>query len=245
MKTKHQGLMALLGWAALSFGSGCTDNNETLFVRQVPIPDPEDKCAVPIDPASPALFSGRMDASLGSTYKQYFLVGNQMVPRGDAVRLRPETSRVQFYEADVEIFDTDVLIDRFTVPVSGFADHAAETTPSYGLIEVNPVLTSTTVDGIIATHGVQGAFVVARVTVHGVSLGGLDIQSGIYDFPIFVCGDRANKVPCIGLSRPTSCDDDLILSCMRGQDVPHDCREVKQFMGNDFVCQDSNGQDCE
>lgn len=244
MKTKRNGLAALLGVAALSLGAGCTENNQSIFIRQVPVPDPEDLCSVSADPASPALFSGRLDAALASTYQQYFLVGNQLIPRGDAARLLPETSRVQFYEADVQIFDNDVLVDEFTVPVSGFADPASETTPTYGLVAVNPILTSTTVDGIIGVHGPQGVFVVARIVVRGVTVGGLDVSSGIYDFPVFVCGDRANNVPCITQSRPTSCEDDLTLACIRGQDVPHDCREIKAAVGGNFVCQDSNGGNC-
>ena len=244
MNRKNTGLAAILGLAALSFGAGCTDNNQTLFIRQVPVPDPEDQCAVTTDPSAPALFSGRLDATLTTTYQQFFLVGNQMIARGDSARLLPETSRVQFYESDVQIFVNDVLVDEFTVPVSGFADEAQETSPSYGLVSVNPILTSSTVDGILSVNGPQGVFVVARIVVRGTTLGGLDVATGIYDFPVFVCGDRANKVPCIGISRPTSCEDDLTLSCVRGQDVPHDCREVKAAVGGNFVCEDSNGTPC-
>jgi hypothetical protein len=244
MNTKHQGLAAVIGLAALTFGAGCTENNQSIFIRQVPVPDPEDQCAVTADPSSPALFSGRLDAALATTYQQFFLVGNQMISRGDPARLLPETSRVQFYEADVQIFDNDVLVDEFTVPISGFADQAAESTPSYGLVAVNPVLTSTTIDGIINVHGTQGVFVVARVVVRGVTLGGTDVTSGLYDFPIFVCGDRANQIPCITQSRPTSCEDDLTLACIRGQDLPHDCREIKAAVGGKFLCQDSNGSEC-
>ncbi|MBM4373606.1 MAG: hypothetical protein FJ095_00865 [Deltaproteobacteria bacterium] len=244
MNRKNQGLAAIIGLAALSFGTGCTDNQQTLFIRQVPVPDPEDQCSVTADPSAPALFSGRLDATLATTYQQFFLVGNQMIARGDAQRLLPETSRVQFYEADVQIFVSDVLVDEFTVPVSGFADEAAETTPSYGLVAVNPVLTSSTVDGVLTVNGPQGTFVVARIVVRGTTLGGVDVATGIYDFPIFVCGDRANKGPCITMSRPTSCEDDLNLACLRGQDIPHDCREVQAAVGGSF-CQDSSGTDCQ
>jgi len=245
MKTKHKRLAALFGLVALTLGAGCTENNQSIFIRQVPVPDPEDQCAVTADSSGPALFSGRLDAALATTYQQFFLVGNQMIPRGDSTRLLPETSRVQFYEADVQVFDNDVLVDEFTVPISGFADPAAETSPSYGLVAVNPVLTSTTVDGIINVHGPQGVFVVARIAVRGVTLGGLDVTSGIYDFPIFVCGDRANQLPCITQLRPTSCEDDLTLACLRGQDLPHDCREIKAAVGGKFLCQDSDGDECE
>jgi hypothetical protein len=244
MKKYHSGLALALGLTALFFGAACTDNNETLFIRQVPVPDPEDQCSLTTDPSAAALFSGFLDTSLSTTYRQFFLVGNQMVPRGDASRLRPETSRVQFYETSVEVYDSDVLIDSFTVPVSGFVDHAADTTPSFGLVEVNPILTANTVNAIVNQHGAQGVFVVARITVRGITLGGTEVKTGVYDFPIFVCGDRANKIPCIAEARPTSCQDDLNFACIRGQDVPHDCREIKAATGGKFTCKDSNGTVC-
>ena len=245
MKNHLCGVAVVLGLTALLFGAGCADNGQTLFIRQVPVPDPEDMCVVAPDPSGPALFSGTLDAVLATTYRQFFLVGNQMVPRGDAVQLRPETSRVQFYETAVEIYDGAVQVDSFTVPGSGFVDHASDTTPSFGLVEVNPILTANTVDAVLNQHGPQGVFVVARISVHGITLGGTDVKSGVFDFPIFVCGDRANKIPCIAEVRPTSCQDDLNFACKRGQDVPHDCREIKAATGGKFVCKDSSGATCE
>lgn len=244
MKIHLSGAVVVFGLTSILFGSGCADNGETLFIRQVPVPDPQDKCTVSADPGGAALFSGKLDASLGTTYRQYFLVGNQMVPRGDSARLRPETSRVQFYETAVEIYDSDILVDSFTVPVSGFVDHASDTSPAFGLVEVNPILTANTVDAVIGQHGPQGVFVVARVSVHGITLGGTKVKTGVFDFPIFVCGDRANKIACISEIRPTSCMDDLNFACVRGQDVPHDCREIKAVTGGKFDCKDSSGADC-
>jgi hypothetical protein len=250
LNTNRSRLGSVLAVAALSFGSGCVDNNESLFIRQVPLPDVEDQCTVTNDPTGAALSSGLADVALTSAYAQYFLVGNQLIPRGDADLLRPETSRVQLYEAEVDIFDGGVLVDKFTVPVAGFVDPANETEPSFGIAVVNPVITANTLSAISAVHGAAGVFIVARVKVNGTTLGGLDVATGVFDFPIFVCGDRAAGASCVPRKVPASCMDELPSPCLPGQDSAHDCRAVVALMKAQGItpptgfCTDATGEAC-
>ncbi len=243
----NKSLVAAVGIAALSLSAGCRTNNESVFIRQVPIPDPQNQCIVTADPTTKQLFQGTFDTSLAKSYRQVFMFGNQLVQRGDAARLRPETSRVVMFEADVQVFVDGNVIADFQAPTNGVADPANETTPGYGISEVNPLIPGDAADAIVAAKGPfkvgSGAFVVARVKLKGNTLGGLNVSTGPFDFPIFVCGNAKTHTPCIGAFAPSSCDDQLKSACQFGQDTEHDCREVAKVDAG-FVCSDATGKLC-
>src|SRR5260221_11669770 len=108
----NKSLVVAVGIAALSLSAGCRTNNESVFIRQVPIPDVQNQCLISADPTTAQLLGGLFDTSLADAYEQVFMFGNQLVQRGDASRLRPETSRVIMSEADVQVFlDGNVISD--------------------------------------------------------------------------------------------------------------------------------------
>ncbi len=237
MINKKRGFFGVLWIAALCHaGASCVTNNESIFIHNAIVPDPQDKCSIKADTARGALLAGTVDVNLTSAYVQFFLVGNEMVPRGDPARLRPETSKVQFTQADVQIFDGETVVDDFSVPITGFVDEANETLPSYGVVEVDPLITTTTLKGITTAHKGGGVFVVARVRIRGVTLGGLKVRTGPYDFPVFVCAG------CLKGFAPQSCDDTINAACVFGQDVQPDCREVAKC--TNVACSTSAGEKC-
>jgi hypothetical protein len=223
----NKSLVVAVGIAALSLSAGCRTNNSSVFIRQVPIPDPQNKCTVSADPTTAALPSGTFDTSLTSFYQQFFLFGDQLVQRGDASRLRPETSRVQMFEARADIFKGGALIaeDQRT-PTNGFADAANETTPGWGLALVSPLISPDVAKTIMANGGGQ---VVARVRLFGSTLGGLDVETGPFDFPIFVCGNDATHTPCLPKIAPPTCTETKDYACIPGQDTAHDCRQMREI----------------
>jgi hypothetical protein len=193
--------------------SACVDNNVTLFIEKVMAPDPDDNCVAQSDPDGLFYGAGALDTALSPQYEAWVLVGNQMVARGDSDTLRPESSRIQLYEAEVEIFDSSGgTISSFTHPVTGFVDVGSGTEPGWGLAKV------TLVDA--GTGGALGGLqtLISRIKIYGVTLGGIDVETGYYDYPIQVC---SGCLPCVC---PESADAEYTTACAPGQNEAVDCR---------------------
>lgn len=188
---------------------GCTDARTSVFIRQMQALS--DDCTVSGDPASFALLAGVVDPTLTSSYAAAMLVGNQLVQRGEADLLRPETNRVQFYSVDVEVFDfAGNSVGAYSVPATGFADPASGSSPGYG------VVAATIIDPGAMAALTPGTTAVSRVVVYGVTLGGIEVETAPWDFPILVGG--------LGCATPANPDDDIKRVCILGQDDPPDCR---------------------
>lgn len=221
----HRGSLALVALSSLGTAA-CADNNSSLFVRQVQAVTLEDECVVTNDPSAPVQLSGQMDLGLTRTYSAALLVGNQLVQTGDDSTLRLEASRVQLFEAEVQVFDFNAnLLSEYTVPVSGFVDPANGTSPNFGFVETT-LIDSTTADAVAAS-GVNQT-VVSRVKVFGTTIGGLDVETGYFDFPIFMCKSgsvdeaMSSCVPCVELDP----SETVLNPCRFGQDAIYDCRRA-------------------
>jgi hypothetical protein len=215
------GAVAALG--ALSLG--CADNNTTIFIRQVQFPEVQDNCAVTNDPGAAQLGQGFLDTLYRGSYQGWLLVGNQMLSRSDPTRLKIESHRVQIYEADITVFDAaGAERASYTVPVSGFVDSSQGQAPSYGLVNV-PLIDEGT--GSTLT---PGQTVISRVQVFGESLGGVEVESGVFDFPIFVCRTGAvDDFSCLGCLA-ADLDAEVAPVCTLGQDIAPDCRVQSAFL---------------
>ena len=217
---------ALIGLAACLLG--CSENNVSLFVRHVPIPNPEDNCAIEIDPEGESYPAGKLDKAFRPAYDRVLLLGNQLQPRGDAETLKPETSQVQLYEAEVTVFDVagNELIS-YTHPTAGFIDQAQGSLPGYGLVQVTmlpPEVTS-----VFDTSTGVGYQLVSRVRVFGSTLGGTEVNSGSWDWPIFLCETTASS-SCIGGFEPEDTEAPVIPRCPDGQDERVDIRLLQSVV---------------
>jgi hypothetical protein len=209
---------ALLGTPALLLAlaaPGCVDNNVTLYIQQVQAPDPSNNCSVSNDPGATYYGTGVMDTQLATGgYVATLLVANQLKARGNSDTMRPESNRVQLYQADVELFDgTGGSLSSFSMPVSGFIDVSESTTPAYGLATVTLVDPATA-----ASLAGQQTTVTARVKVYGQTLGGIDVETGYWDYTIQVCAG------CLGCICPSSSASDLTATCFPGDNESVDCR---------------------
>ena len=198
------------------FSTGCTDNNSTVFIQQVQAPS--DECSYDNDPDATHIAKGYLDVNARLIYDAVFLVGNQLIKRGDDAQFKVETSRVVFNEAEIEVFDYNGgSLGAFSVPVSGFADPASGGTPGYGNAIVS-LIDPATAAGLVGTNQT----VVSRVKVFGESLGGTDVETGYFDFPIEVC------TGCLTDTRVTAdcsaAPEDIACPCTVGQDGPFDPR---------------------
>ena len=156
-----------------------------------------------------------MDVAYASEYDGELLVGNQLVSRGDQATMRPESARVQLYSADLTIFDAGgATLSSFSVPISGFVDVGSGNSPGYGVVHV-PLIDAATGAAIP-----PGQTVVSRVKIYGVTLGDIQVETGNWDFPIYVCAG------CIACVCPATADADYAKSCYPGQNEAVDCRRA-------------------
>lgn len=229
-RKRSLGGLLLVGIAAVGM-SACADNESSIFIRQVLAP--EESCDVTADPASPALGAGFMDLAFRTEYSAWLLVGNQLVERGAAEMVRTETSRFEVTGAEVRIETTDGRVlgpaSEYTIPVSGFADPTGGTDPGYGAVSV--VMINDETGRLLASsfpaneRSSAVGRVVSVVKVFGQTLGGQELESGEFRFPINVCYGCLVTVPSDG--SPCQPDEDageIPMPCVMGQDEPIDCR---------------------
>lgn len=227
---------ALLATAGGLLAAACVPNESTIFFRGCMIPtESAGLCSVQAEVSAPVWFSGAIDSAFTSEYHCLALLENQMVARGDPTSLRTETARVDFYQADVQILTADPpeqakIIQRldgslaqYSVAIKGFADPGTGTTPGLGSADVVMIDAATVKDlrlQAIKSGRVQS--VVSSVTVRGRSLGGLELYTNTFRWPIDVyVGDTCVEPvsdTCTGSNgKPTAV-------CYPGQDLALDCR---------------------
>lgn len=228
------GALVFLAASSMVGASSCAANESSIYIRSM-MASPPDTCQVTADPSALTLSSGSFDTQFGSSYSGWMLVANQLVRRGDADRLRTETSKVEFEKAVVRVidpvklggeedpYDDSVLVGAagatFTTPVSGFADASTGTTPGLGLAQV--LMIPNALGKAIAKTG--RANVVVDVVLHGRTLGGIDVETWHWYFPVVICGDGClcDHTACVAGSMTT---DMAIANCHPGVDSPADCR---------------------
>ena len=96
--------------AAGSMVAACVHDDSTIFVNEVLAPQfvtPGMACTFTADPTQLHITSGALDTGITSSYNAVFLVGNQIVPRGNPNQPQTETSYVNIQGAVVRILDSD------------------------------------------------------------------------------------------------------------------------------------------
>ncbi|MFT3773802.1 MAG: hypothetical protein QM820_51185 [Minicystis sp.] len=220
--------MALLAVGGVIGSSACVQNESSLFIRGC-LNVPRESCDAQAATNASFIYNGSIDGlyAAAGQYQCLALIENQLVVRGDPTKLRVETSRISVYEAEVQVLTNDPnnpqALAQFTVPVSGFADPGTGTEPGLGLTNIVLVDYATLKSLAMkaqTTNQVQS--VVASAILHGRTLGGLELTSNEFRFPIDISGGRACTVPvgdtCYGSSQKPSDD------CKLGQDGLVDCR---------------------
>jgi hypothetical protein len=239
-----------IGASALG-GSGCADSESMLFVRQVQKPALSGTtCTVDSTTSSDTIPSGLLDVAFRLQYTASLLVGNQLVPRGNSSQLRTETSRIAIQGSVVRVQDSNGVVrwGPVTVPGSGFIDPASGTNPSFGVTDTI-LLGSELGAQLAADPQVQMGLVrhlTSVVKVFGRTLGGLNVDSGEFDFPLTVCyrcliqfppdaqDPRAAVIPNCNLAPATGTT--LTPPCQFGQDDNIDCRICKQNLPGSALC---------
>ena len=234
IRQKLIGSLITLGAFGLILGPGCADNRSSIFIQGAMV-IPQDSCTVTADSSTNILFRGVYDVAFAGTtapeYNAALLVGNQLVRRGNSATLRTETSRVSFYEAEINLTNSagdPIANGNFVVPVTGFADASSGTDPGFGVVAVT-LIDATSVQSIISTPQFVSQEIVANVIVRGETLGNVDVESDAWAFPITVCNGCLVAFPpdADDPAKPgLDCDirDEAPPYCRMGQDAFVDCR---------------------
>ncbi|MDI1450076.1 hypothetical protein [Polyangium sp. 6x1] len=240
IQRRHVGSVAALLALGGLLGAGCAENRSSLFVRGALVFD-SDTCEVTAEASAATLLRGTLDVAFTTEYSAALLVGNQLVRRGNAATLRTETSRVIFESADVHTFDAaGNELGAFTAPATGFVDPSTGTEPGFGFVNVVLVDSGSSAAALGAGGGSRTPVeVIASVIARGRTLGGEEVATGEWAFPVDVCRG------CL-VVYPPEADDPLTLErdcsvtadapsgiCRPGRDNVVDCRLCS---GLDPVC---------
>ena len=228
----------VLGGVVLSLGAtlpACTaDVQSMMFVRQVQaLVAPQ--CVVDNSPDSIAISSGTLDIAFRKEYTANLLVGNQLVGRGAPELSRSETSSIQMKSAIVRVENSaGQQLSAYTISVTGFVETSRAGSPSFGIVSV-PLIDAAAAEAAGTEKGPRRLF--SRVKVIGETLGGSEVESAEFGFPVTVCNGCLVAFPANSddpVTTQVDCDgtgDNVEASqCILGQDAAIDCRQCR---GND------------
>lgn len=232
------GLLAL-GGALLS--GGCVDNDSSLYIAGV-FDLSSSRCIAEPDSDSVMLANGIIDVEFARGYRAALLVGSQLTERGSREKLRTETSRLSVEGAHVTLYGTTGSQTSYDTTASGIVQPASGTDPGLASIFVQLIRPDDIGDpasGDFGTLGPPGQAIV-RMRVFGTTLGGQEIESGDYDFTIYVCRGCLISYPpeaadpsapmgtylCSLAADVTSPTDDI---CFLGQDQQIPCTQCAAF----------------
>jgi hypothetical protein len=185
--------------------------------------------------------AGVLDRTLANGYQAALLVGSHLTEQGSREKIRTETSRLQIQGAHVTIYSTEgTAIPVPDAAATGLVHPASGTDP--GLAAVFAQLIRPSDFGALGPAGQA----IVRIRVFGTTLGGQEVESGDYDFPIQVCDGCLISYPTESAD-PASppgaylCDpapdaqEEAEVVCNPGQDEPISCSLCAAF--ND-ACRD-------
>jgi hypothetical protein len=238
--SKSMTVGTLLACAAFSTVS-CAENESSLFVIGVYALS-RTQCVADVSATAVLLPSGTLDRELANGYNAALLVGSHLTQRGSRENLRTETSRLSIEGAHITLYSTtgEELV-RPDVAATGLVNPASGTDPGLSVVFAQLIRPAD-----LEALGPAGQ-AIARIRIFGTTLGGQEIESGDYDFPIQICNG------CL-ITYPTDSEDSdappgqylcsyaadtmtesTTQACNPGQDDYIPCSECAAF--ND-VCRD-------
>jgi hypothetical protein len=236
----HSLSVAGLAVAAACAAPACAHDDATLFVHGVLYPPTPSAgvCSYTADPTSPALVRGLVDGALRTNYTPAFLLGNTLIPQGNATTPDSETARIEIQGGIVQVVDpTDNSTwENNTVLASTIIEPASGIQPSYSTLSLSvmdakaiahftPPLVTTNAP---ATTAPATNLALVYVTFFGQTLGGQSVQSNQYQFPVDVCDGCLVTAPTG--APPGYCQGAVAIAtsfvaCEVGQDQVVDCQE--------------------
>jgi hypothetical protein len=233
--------VVVVGSLASALTPACADNDQSIFVRAALAP-PQNRqngqCLYTSDPTQPFHSMGSLDAALRATYDVTLLVGSQLVSRADDKSSRTEPNRVHIDGAVVRVTDPNGgVINEFTSLGSSFIDPEANNAATYSPVTLTAIdaKTAKAISDRIPAGAPREAsvLVTANIKVFGKTVGGVDVESGEFQFPVSVCkgclvsfatGDDP-AVPGVDCNQPLAeGSSTTALPCAAGQDEAVPCQ---------------------
>lgn len=218
-KTMAAGLLFL---GAGLLGSSCVDNQSSVFIYGV-MNINSSQCLAQPDATAVLQPSGTLDRYFADGYQAALLVGSHLTQRGSRQQLRTETSRLEITRAKMTLYGTDNSVISFETPATGLINPSDGTDPGLAAVFIRMVRAED-----MKNLGPDGQ-IIARVRIEGTTLGGQDLESGDFDYPITVCTGCLISYPSGALTPGTNdCDSasDVMSTttiCFFGQDASFPC----------------------
>lgn len=189
--------IVVAGLAAAVVSPACATNDSSIFIRTAlapPAARTNGACTYTADPQQPGLLRGTFDLGVADAYTGTLLVGSQLIARGDPSGARAESNRIHLNGVIVSVQEPDGrVLNEFTSFATGFADFAQAGSPSFGTVTA-PMIDAKTRDILLQQNLVPSTparsvthTVLVNVKAFGRTLGGVDVESGTYAFPVSVC----------------------------------------------------------
>lgn len=230
-----------------SIMSGCQDNDSILFVRGA-MHLQSGSCKPSGSESAELLTNGVYDVAFGEVYMASLLIGNQLASRGEKERTRTETSSIRLEGAEVTLRlpNGRLLDDPFTSPGAGFINVGTGENAGYGsmgIVVIPKIVIPKNEKGetseTIKSTDVEGGYVIAEIRVFGKTLGGQELESGLFKFPISVCTGCLIRYPASAIDADDLCktttEAEAAQPCNLGQDDPISCSACA---GNFDICRD-------
>jgi len=180
------------------------------------------------------LMGGVMDLLFVRQYKAVFLVGNQLAAMASTEKNRTETATFQAdgLEVRVETWDGNTVLSQFSTVAVGTVEPASGSTPGWGSV-ASVIVDRGAIGGIVDGYCNDREWPVQRVAsvvrLFGRTLGGKQLETGEYRYPIELCMGCTVSLPDLGCK-----PDDVTVSCTCGQDSMIGCGScVKTAIGKD------------
>jgi hypothetical protein len=223
-------------WAFLVLGlccvSACAENNQSMFVVGAIAPAKDTQAGTcTYDPVGTRfILTPRLDVALSNGYVASFAVENQLKAREDYQNARAESNTIVVNGADVRVVDGAEELDFFPTVASGspvFPQHGRTAVPVQ-------VMSPKAVEKLRASlKPGEVRQVVSYIKLTGKTLGNESVETGEYQFAMYVCNKCLITFPADSRNPANpvnNCDNRATLPkeatfpCALGQDEPIDCR---------------------
>jgi len=220
--TKGLGLLAL--GAALA-SSSCVDNDSSFFIYGV-MDITSSQCIAKPDSTASLIPEGTLDTAVADGYQAAILVGSHLTQRGSREKLRTETSRLSITGAHITLYGTQGAVIEFDTPATGLVNPASGTDPGLAAVFARLVRYDD-----MDKLGPDGQMI-ARIKILGTTLGGQEIESAVFDYPITLC------TGCLVVYPSEALDPNPPYLCDRVSDTPTTSDQKICFFGQDtyFPC---------
>jgi len=239
--------VAIGGFLAAASTSSCVANNASLVILGLLAPPQASggACLYTANIVGPYLSFGTMDVGFVDEYVPVLLLGNQLIPQGNAATDRIETDDIIIQGAIVRVTDaTGATLDNYTAPGDGFLLPASGGTPgltTYATTLVSPKVGDAMRQAFGSTFGGTKRLV-SYIKVFGITTGGTHIESGEVGIPVNVCNGCLVTFPAgsddLGQAVQPNClaaasGGSGTTPCQLGQDQVADCRSCQGFLACD------------